>query len=115
MQHKIILPVCELEVELAVLTWAESKDFFKQAAKFLDDGGENDAWMEKVLSEHYPQKLLKQVMKAAPDARALYNDTVRFNKMGPEAIKNSSRSGIGAPTQTGSDTAEPAAKQTPTE
>lgn len=98
---KITLPVSKQEVELAVLTWPEAKDFFKRAAEFLaEEGRTTTDWMEKVLRECYPAEVQDLVFKAAPDAMALYNDTVRYNKSGQEAVKNSSRSGDGQPTQT---------------
>jgi hypothetical protein len=115
MHHTITLPVSGLEVELAAFSWPESRTFFEDAAKFLDGKGKVDQWVEKILTKHYPKKVLDQVMRAAPDARALYNDTVRYNQSGPEAVKNSSRSGTGAPTQTETPTAAPAAKATLTD
>lgn len=115
MREKIILPVSGLEVELAIMSWKESKDFFQEAAKFMGTGKNSDDWMERVLARHYPKKILSKAMEAAPDAMALYNDTVRYNRMGPEAIKNSSRSGTGAPTQTETSTAAAAGEPTQTD
>ena len=114
MREKITLPVCGFEVELAVMDWEESKTFHQRGEEFLAAGGTYEEWMEQALEKHYPKKTVAQAMKAAPDAMALYNDTVRYNKRGPEFIKNSSRSGIGAPTQTAPTTAEDAGKPTPT-
>jgi len=48
-------------------------------------------------------------MEAAPDAITLYNETLRYNQAGPEAVKNSCGSGTGKQTQSESDTAGPAA------
>lgn len=97
---KITLPVSGKEIELAVWTWEKSKGFFKRAADFVSEGHNNEEWMERVLSECYSQDILDEVLQASPDALALYNDTVRYNKSGPEAVKNSSRSGTGQQTQT---------------
>lgn len=97
---KITLPVSGKEVELAVWPWDKAKSFFPRAAAFLKDGHSNDEWMEHVLTESYPPAVLEDVFLSAPDAVALYNDTLRYNKNGPEAVKNSLRSGNGQQTQT---------------
>jgi len=97
---KITLPVSGKEIELAVWSWEKAKSFFKRAAEYLSEGHSNEEWMEHALSESYPPDILDEVLKASPDALALYNDTVRFNKSGSEAVKNSLRSGSGQPTQT---------------
>lgn len=97
---KITLPVSGKEIELAAWTWEKAKSFFQRAAAFVNEGHSNEEWMEHALSESYPPEILDEVLKASPDALALYNDTVRFNKSGPEAVKNSSRSGPGQQTQT---------------
>lgn len=116
MREKITLPVSGLEVELAVMSWEEGKNFFQRAQEFLADAQHSpDEWMEQVLERHYPQKVIAQVMVARPDALELYNDTVRYNLHGPKAIKNSSRSGTGAPTQTETSSAAPARQPTTTE
>ena len=114
MPEKITLPESGAEVQLAVMSWEEGKTFLQRGEEFLSHGRTHDEWMEKVLQDLYPKKIVTQAMKARPDAMALYNDTVRYNMRGPEAIKNSSRSGIGAPTQTALNIAEAAGKQTPT-
>lgn len=108
MREKITLPICGLEVQLATMSWAESKGFFQRAKEVTDNGATREEWMEQVLTQHYPAKILEQVCQHAPDVITLYNETVRYNLLGPEAIKNSLRSGTGAPTQTAPNTAAPA-------
>ncbi len=111
MREKITLPVCGLEVELAALEWDESKSHFQKAVEAAQ-AGKADEFMEAFLKSHYPKKVWEKALKLRPDALALYNDTVRYNFHGPESIKNSSRSGTGAPTQTETPSAEPAGRQT---
>jgi hypothetical protein len=114
MERTITLPVCGLEVELAVLNWKESGGHF-QAAQESAEAGKTDAFVESFIMKHYPKKVLDAVQNARIDFMALYNDTVRLNFAGPEAIKNLSRSGIGAPPQTASTTAGSAEAPTTTE
>ena len=114
MREKITLPLCGLDVELATMPWAESKGFMQRAQEFVSAGATREDWMERVLVQFYPAGILEQVYQNAPDAITLYNETVRYNLFGPEAVKNSLRSGTGAPTQTETSTAEAAGKQTPT-
>lgn len=100
MAHKITLPVCGLEVELKAWSWEDSKTFFARAAEFVKNGGTAEDWMELCLRADYPDTVLNVALKAAPDAVALYNDTLRYNKSGADFVKNSSRSGPGEQTQT---------------
>ena len=100
MAHKITLPVCGLEVELKAWGWEDSKTFFQRAEDFSKAGGKAEDWMEKCLRADYDGKLLETVFRAAPDAVALYNDTLRYNKYGQDFVKNSLRSGTGDQTQT---------------
>jgi len=101
MSHKIKLPVSGLEVELVSMPWAEAKTFHKDGADYVkEEDNTSEDWMELVLRKHYPEKTLNEVFKNSPDAVALYNDTVRYNKLGDEYVKSSLRSGAGEPTQT---------------
>ncbi len=100
MAHKITLPLCGLEVELAVWPWEKSRSFFDKAAEFLKQDKSREDWMEHCLREDYPAETLDKVFRNSPDAVDLYNETLRYNKYGQDHIKNSLRSGTGDQTRT---------------
>jgi|GEM_PF-2574382 len=107
---KITLPVSGDIVELAVWSWAETRSYFERLKAYMAQGGKTSHdWMEHSLREDYPAKIIDKAMEAAPDAITLYNETLRYNQAGPEAVKNSCGSGTGKQTQSESDTAGPAA------
>lgn len=99
MGTSITLPESGLEVTLAALDWAESKSHFAAAGEAAGKGKIDD-FVEAFLRRHYPETVTEVALKLRPDALALYNDTVRYNFREADAVKNSSRSGSGAPTQT---------------
>ena len=96
---KITLPISGLVVELAVIPWKESKEIPQKALKAVQDK-KGDDYVEDFLRHHYPESIYEVAFKSRLDVTTLYNDTFRWNFDGPDAVKNSSRSGTGAPTQT---------------
>lgn len=101
MQQKITLPVSGLEVEVKALGFAESEKHLEAEAAARDAGSQLDgAYVQGFLTDVYGKELWAQVSQARPDVVELYRATIRYTFGGPEALKNSSGSGTGAPTQT---------------